>query len=324
VLERVLKRLPNPTDPNLLVGFAASDDAGVYRITDELALVQTTDFFTPIVDDPYVYGQIAAANALSDVYAMGGRPLTALSLVAFPEKGDEELLTRIVEGGQAKMAEAGCTVVGGHSIRDDELKFGYAVTGTVHPQRIWRNAGARAGDRLLLTKPIGTGVITTALKSGHAQESWVEATEKVMLELNRAAAEALAGLGVAVHAATDITGYGLLGHARELALGSEVSLVLESRQVALIPGALECAREGHLAGGLKNNRDFLGGCVEFGSRVPAEVQLLLFDPQTSGGLLVAVAREQMEAARGALLDAGCGAMLIGEVVEKTSPLITIR
>ena len=324
MLDQVLRKLPRPTDPNLLVGFAANDDAGVYRLSDTLALVQTVDFFTPIVDDPFTYGQIAAANSLSDVYAMGGRPLTALSIVAFPEKGEVEILERILAGGQAKMAEAGCTVVGGHSIRDDELKFGFAVTGTINPQKVWTNAAARPGDKLLLTKPLGTGVITTALKRGAAREPWVEGAVRAMLELNRAAAEALAALDAAVHAATDVTGFGLLGHAREVAVASNVSLVIESRQAAFLEGALECARNGHLAGGLKSNRDFLGDCVHFGGYVPPEVQHLLYDPQTSGGLLVAVAPEEAEAARRALLDAGCSAMLVGEVVEKTSPLISVR
>jgi selenide,water dikinase len=284
VLDRVLQKLPRPTDPNLLVGIAASDDAGVYRVSDELALVQTVDFFTPIVDDPYQYGQVAAANSLSDVYAMGGRPLTALSIVAFPEKGDEAVLERVLAGGLAKMSEAGC----------------------------------------VLTKAIGTGVITTALKAGTAQEDWVEAAVKTMSELNRGAAGALSKLGDAVHAATDITGFGLLGHAREVALASGASLALDSREVTLIPGAFEAARAGNLAGGLKANREFLAGCVEFGDSVAEEVQDLFYDPQTSGGLLVAVAAEQVDAARKALAEAGCPAMVVGEVVEKTSPLIAIR
>ncbi len=319
-----MRKLPSPNDPNLLVGFATSDDAGVYRLSDELALVQTVDFFTPIVDDPYTYGQIAAANSLSDVYAMGGRPLTALSVVAFPEKGDTAVLEKILAGGWSKMAEAGCTVVGGHSIRDEELKFGFAVTGTIHPKKIWRNAGARPGDKLLLTKPLGTGVITTAIKRGAARLEWVEAAVRAMLQLNRAAADALASLDAAVHAATDVTGFGLLGHAREMAVASDVSLVIESHAIEFLEGALECARGGYLAGGLKNNRDFLGGCVEFGTTVSPEVQSLLYDPQTSGGLLVAVAPEQLDAAQKALRTAGCTAMLIGEVVPKTSPLISVR
>jgi len=266
-----LSKLPPPNDPNLLVGFKTADDAGVYRLSDELALVHTVDFFTPIVDDAYSYGQIAAANSLSDVYAMGGRPLTALSIVAFPEKDDPAVLEQILLGGLAKMAEAGCTVVGGHSVRDAELKFGFAVTGTINPKTIWTNAGARPSDRLLLTKPLGTGVISTALKRGAARASWVAAATQVMAELNRPAADALAALTPAVHAVTDITGFGLLGHARELAVASGVSLVLASQQVEFIEGALECARGGHLAGGLEANREFLGGCVEFAPEVSPEV-----------------------------------------------------
>ena len=322
MLDRVLTRLPRQIDPNVLVGFATCDDAGVYRLSDELALVQTVDFFTPIVDDPTAYGQIAAANSLSDVYAMGGRPLTALALVCFPEKGDTDILEKIMAGGLAKMTEAGCTVVGGHSIRDDELKFGYAVTGTVNPKKVWTNTGARPGDRLLLTKPLGTGVITTALKKGAAKDAWVEAATRTMVQLNRAAAEALAGFDI--HGATDVTGFGLIGHARELAAGSGVSLRFDSSKLEWIDGALDCARAGHLAGGLKNNRDFLGGCVEFAPGVPADVQTLLFDPQTSGGLLVALAPEQAEAAARALRQAGSAAMTIGEVLPKTSPLLAVR
>jgi selenide,water dikinase len=324
VLDSILARLPRQTDPNVLVGYATSDDAGVYRLSDELALVQTVDFFTPIVDDPYLYGQIAAANSLSDVYAMGGRPLTALAVLALPEKSDLEVAEKILAGGLDKMIEAACTVVGGHSIRDEELKFGYAVTGTLHPRRIWTNAGARPGDRLLLTKALGTGVITTALKKGQAKEAWVEGAVRSMAALNRAATEALLPLGDAIHAVTDITGFGLLGHAREVAAASGVSVVLDSTQIEFIAGALECAHAGHLAGGLKNNRQFLGGCVEFAEDISPDVQALLFDPQTSGGLLVAVAPDEAEAASAALRRAGCAAAHVGEVLPKSSPLISVR
>ena len=318
----MLTRLPRQIDPNVLVGFATCDDAGVYRLSDELALVQTVDFFTPIVDDPTAYGQIAAANSLSDVYAMGGRPLTALALVCFPEKGDTDILEKIMAGGLAKMTEAGCTVVGGHSIRDEELKFGYAVTGTVNPKKVWTNTGARPGDRLLLTKPLGTGVITTALKKGAAKDAWVEAATRTMVQLNRAAAETLAPFEI--HGATDVTGFGLIGHARELAAGSGVSLAIDSSKLEWIDGALDCARAEHLAGGLKANREFLGGCVEFAAGVSGEVQSLLFDPQTSGGLLVALAPDQAEAAAKALRTAGCAALAAGEVLPKSSPLLAVR
>ena len=324
VLEQVLSKLPRQQDPNLLVGFSNKDDAGVYKLSDDLALVQTTDFFTPIVDDPFAFGQIAAANALSDVYAMGGTPMTALTIVCFPEKGDLDVLGKILAGGLDMMNEAGCTIAGGHTIRDDEIKFGYAVTGRIHPDRIWQNAGAKSGDKLLLTKPLGTGLIATALRKGAAEDAWVEESMRWMTTLNRAAAEALIPLGDAVHSATDVTGFGLLGHAFELATASGVSLRFDSSAIEPITGALECARDGHTAGGLKKNREFVGGCVEFADSVSEEMRLLLFDPQTSGGLLVAVAPESLQNAQRALHNADCLAMLVGEVVEQATPLIAVR
>lgn len=323
MLDKILSRLPKQEDPNLLVGFSNKDDAGVYRLQDGLALVQTTDFFTPIVDDPYDYGQIAAANSLSDVYAMGGRPLTALSILCYPENGDLDVLGRILVGGIDKMTEASCTIVGGHSVRDTEIKFGYAVTGTVDPSRVWTNANARAGDRLILTKPLGTGVITTALRCGKAKDTWVEAAVAAMRRLNREASDALGSLPQGVHAVTDITGFGLLGHALELAAASKVSLEIYSGLIELLDGALECARGGFLAGGLKKNREFVGDCVAFDPEVPTEVQHLLFDPQTSGGLLVSISPDRFQEAAKALEDAGCPVMLVGDVIEKTSPLISV-
>ena len=324
VLERVLSKLPRQQDPNLLVGFSNKDDAGVYKLSDDLALVLTNDFFTPIVDDPFAFGQIAAANSLSDVYAMGGEPLTALSIVCFPEKGDLDVLERILAGGLDKLNEAGCTLAGGHTVRDEEIKFGYAITGRIHPQKIWANTGARPGDKLLLTKPLGTGLIATALRKGEAEDAWVEESIKQMTALNKRAAEALATVGEAVHSVTDITGFGLLGHAHELATGSGVSLRLDSAAIEPISGALECARAGHIAGGLTKNREFIGDCMEFADSVSEETRLLLFDPQTSGGLLAAVAPEEAPSARSALRDAGCAAMLVGDVVEKTAPLLAVR
>jgi len=323
VLDRILSRLPRQEDPRLLVGFRNKDDAGVFLVQEGLALVQTTDFFTPIVDDPYHYGQIAAANSLSDVYAMGGSPLTALSIVCYPESGDLEVLERILVGGLDKMIEAGCTVVGGHMVRDSEIKFGYAVTGTVDPSGIWTNAGARPGDVLLLTKPIGTGVIATALRAGKAEPAWVQAAIDVMSRLNRDAAAALGSMGRAVHSVTDITGFGFVGHALEVATASGVTLRVESGKIGLIPGALDCVRGGYLAGGLKKNREFAGSCAQFGPGVPTELQHLLFDPQTSGGLLASVQRESAEEARGLLETAGCAAMRVGEVTEKTSAPIVV-
>jgi selenide, water dikinase len=332
VLASVLRALPRQADANVLVGFETSDDAGVYRLTPELALVQTADFFTPIVDDPGLFGQIAAANALSDVYAMGGRPVSALSLVCFPEHGNPAILGEIMSGGLAKMDEAGCYVIGGHSIRDDELKFGYAVTGLIHPKNIWRNVGARPGDSLILTKPLGTGVITTALKKGRASAESVAAATACMARLNRAAAEVLAQMDPDrrdVHAVTDITGFGLLGHAREMAIGRAatgippVSIEIDHTRIEYLPGALDCAREGNSSGGLHNNREFIGDCVSFAGAVLEEYRLLLFDPQTSGGLLAAVAPDTAQAALEMMEQRGISARQIGCVKEKQPSLILV-
>jgi selenide, water dikinase len=278
-----LAALPRWADPNVLVGFDTADDAGVYKLTPELALVQTVDFFTPIVDDPYTFGAIAAANALSDVYAMGGRPLSALSIVAYPAKGEIEDLEQILRGGAEKMHEAGCSIVGGHSIADDEIKFGYAVTGLVHPERVKTNAAARAGDALVFTKRLGTGVIGTALKRGIARDEDVAEAIASMLTLNRQAAEEM--LRFDVHGCTDVTGFGLIGHAREMALASNVTLEIAVDRVRLLPGALEYARLGAIPGGLKNNREFASSAVVAARHLPLELEHLLYDPQTSGGLL---------------------------------------
>jgi selenide,water dikinase len=351
----VLGKLARQQDPNVLVGFDHADDAGVYLLTPETALVQTVDFFTPIVDDPYTFGQIAATNALSDVYAMGGKPLTSLALVCFPEKGNLEILERILAGGLSKMVEAGCTVVGGHSIRDEETKFGYSVTGVVHPKRVLANQGAQVGDRLLFTKALGTGVISTAIKKGVAKQSWIDAAVKSMTTLNKAAAEVISdnhvGTGAltcpaeetsakvghrhsadqrpttndasAVHALTDITGFGLIGHAREMALASDVSLVIYSAKVPVIEGALECVHAGYIPGGLKANRDFAECMVGYGPSVPDNIRTLLFDPQTAGGLLISVAADDAADLTLALQEAGVPAVEIGEVIASTKPLIRI-
>src|SRR5579859_3404487 len=247
ILDSVLAKLPKQSDPNVLVGFETGDDAGVYLIAPELALVQTVDFFTPIVDDPWTFGQIAATNSLSDVYAMGGRPISALSILGFPNTGrDLDVLEGIVRGGLAKMQEAGCAVIGGHSIGDDEIKFGYAVTGLVNHELVWANATAQAGDRLLLTKRLGTGVISTAIKKGSASADAVAAATESMTTLNRRASEI--AQEYRIHAATDVTGFGLLGHAREMAVGSNVSLVVDSSRIAFLPEALEYARQGLVPG----------------------------------------------------------------------------
>jgi len=322
-LDRVLAKLPRQSDANVLVGFDTNDDAGVYQLAPDLALVQTVDFFTPIVDDPYTFGQIAAANALSDVYAMGGRPISALSIVGFPNKEEGlDILEKILAGGHAKMQEAGCAVVGGHSIGDEEIKFGYAVTGLVHPQRILTNSAARPGDQLLLTKRLGTGIISTALKKGQASQSAVMAASESMCALNRAASEV--ALQFDVHSATDITGFGLLGHAREMAVGSKVSLVIDTAKIEFLAEAVEYSRAGFLPGGLKRNTDFLGGCVEFASHVPEEVRNLLFDPQTSGGLLFSAAAQDAPKLLQALRALATPAQVVGEVIAKTHPLILVR
>jgi selenide,water dikinase len=324
LLDAVLSRLPRPTDPNVLVGFDTSDDAGVYLLTPELAIVQTVDFFTPIVDDPFLFGQVAAANSLSDVYAMGGRPISALSIVGFPPNGNPDVLEQIIRGGLSKMDEASCSVVGGHSIRDDELKFGYAVTGVIHPQRVWRNVGAQPGDVLIFTKALGTGLISTALKNGKAPEESLAASTASMTRLNKDSAEALLEISNgAIHAVTDITGFGLLGHAKEMAAGSKVSMELDSLRIEVLPGALDAARGGFLAGGLKNNREWLEGCVEFAADVPEEIRNLLFDPQTSGGLLVSIAASRADAALAALAKRKVSARIIGSVLAKRAPLIHI-
>jgi selenide,water dikinase len=283
-LDKVLAAVPRSADENVLIGFDTADDAGVYKLTPELALVQTVDFFTPIVDDAWTYGAIAAANALSDVYAMGGRPVSALSIVAWPPARDAAILEEILKGGEAKMREAGCSILGGHSVADDEIKFGYAVTGLVHPEHVKPNSGARPGDTLWFTKPLGTGVISTALKRGIARAEDVEASIQSMLTLNRAGCEAMLAAGA--HGCTDVTGFGLIGHGREMALASNVTLEIEVAQVRFLPGALDYARQGAIPGGLKNNREFASCSVEAAAQISRETEDLLYDPQTSGGLLI--------------------------------------
>jgi selenide, water dikinase len=321
VLDTVLGKLARQHDPNVLVGFDTADDAGVYKISADQALVQTVDFFTPIVDDPYTFGQIAATNSLSDVYAMGGRPLSALAMVCFPEKGDLEVLERILAGGLSKMMEAGCAVIGGHSVRDPEIKFGYAVTGTIHPDRVWKNSSAQAGDRLILTKALGTGVISTAIKRGEAKPAWIDAAVKSMTTLNAKASEIATRF--TVHAATDITGFGLIGHLREVAKGSSLSARIDSERVPLLEGAIECVRAGFIPGGLNANRDFAECMVSYEGETPAEVKAMLFDPQTAGGLLLSVDAADADALSDELKAAGVPATEIGHVVSSRKPLIEV-
>jgi selenide,water dikinase len=285
--------------------------------------VQTVDFFTPIVDDPYTYGQIAAANSLSDVYAMGGRPLTALAIAGFPKTGvDRETIGAIFRGGYDKLVEAGVALLGGHTVQDPEIKFGYAVTGAVDPQRIWSNAGACAGDRILLTKRIGTGVIATAVKGGRAPETLVAQATESMRTLNKAAAEALATVD-GVHACTDITGFGLVGHASEVANASGVTLLIEAAKVPLFDGVLALVARNR-TGGMVNNREYFGSLVKAGAGVGDELLDLLYDPQTSGGLLVFVAADHADAALRALRARGVPAAEIGAAAEPTGNWIELR
>lgn len=282
----MLSLLPPIADPNLLVGPETCDDAAVYRLTDDLALVLTVDYFTPIVDDPYAFGQIAAANSLSDVYAMGGRPIAMLSIVGFPkDKLPLGVLGEILKGGAEKGREAGVAVVGGHSIDDAEPKIGYAVAGLVHPARIWKNVGARPGDALILTKPLGTGIISTAIKQGKAAPATVEAAVRTMATLNRAAAEAAAQ--VLVHAVTDVTGFGLLGHLREMTCGSGVRARLAAGRVPLLPDVVALAQAGYVPGGTKRNLRAVAGIVRWDAGIPEPLRTAMGDAQTSGGLLIA-------------------------------------
>ena len=314
-LAQVLRSLTLPSHPSLLIGLDVKDDAAVYQLSDDLALVQTVDFFPPIVDDPYTFGAIAAANALSDVYAMGGRPILALAIAGFPEDLPAPVISAILQGGADKVAEAGAVVAGGHTVVDKEPKYGLCVTGLVHPDRVTAKAHAQPGDVLLLTKPIGTGVITTAHKRGQVRADDLAAAVASMLRLNRGAAEVAVVAGL--HSATDITGYGLLGHADELADNSGVGLEIDIGRVPLLPGALDYARQGIFPGGLGRNRDYLRG--EGGIRLregleQARVQLL-FDPQTSGGLLFALPSASAAELQAHMAAAGEPCWEIGRVIQ---------
>ncbi|NHN34059.1 selenide, water dikinase SelD [Paenibacillus agricola] len=311
-LKQVISSLPPAIpNPNLLVGIDTSDDAGVYKINDELAIVQTVDFFTPIVDDPYSFGQIAAANAISDIYAMGGKPLTALNIVAFPIKTlDKQVLADILRGAGDKMKEAGITLVGGHSIDDNEPKFGLAVTGLIHPDKVLTNAGAKSGDKLILTKPIGIGILTTSIKKDRLSEEEVKRITQVMATLNKKAAEIMEPYEI--HACTDVTGFGLLGHASEMAKGSDVGLRIFQKQVPVLARVKELAEEGFVPGGTKNNFAHLQGSVTFPEALDQIDQWILCDAVTSGGLLISVAGDQAAGLLADMLQAGVEASLIGE------------
>ena len=315
--------MPAIRDPNLLVGFNLADDAGVYRLNEREALVQTVDFFTPIIDDPYTFGAIAAANALSDVYAMGGKPLTALNIACFPANAlAPEVLNQILRGGQSKVAEAGCILVGGHSVQDPELKYGLAVTGLVHPDRIYTNAGAQPGDRLILSKKLGTGLLANAFKAGRLAEADLAEAVASMLALNKAAAEILPDF--AVHACTDVTGFGLLGHAAEMAEGSQVGMTFYAARVPALAHSLALAAEG-LKGGSLDNQRFLQSKVTVVAGVDPARANLLFDAQTSGGLLIAVAAAEAEALLNALGQNGVeAAALVGEVTRENPGRILVE
>jgi selenide,water dikinase len=314
-LDQILKDLPLKKDPRVLVGLETSDDAGVYQLTDEIALIQTADFFTPIVDDPYTFGQIAVANALSDVYAMGGRPLTALNLVAFPIKTlSPSILKDILRGGLSKMHEAEVALLGGHSVEDPEVKYGLAVTGVVHPSKIMTNATAKPGDRLVLTKPLGTGIIATALKGGIASEESVKKIVGSMVTLNRKASEWMQVLGA--HACTDITGFSFIGHALEMAINSGVGITIQSKAVPIFSEALEYANMGLIPAGGHSNRQFFSCRVEGNTDALGPLSDLLYDPQTSGGLLISLSLGEAERLVEKLKkEENIDSYVVGEVIE---------
>ena len=312
-----------PANPNLLVGIETADDAGVYLLNDELALVQTVDFFTPIVDDPFDYGRIAALNSINDVWAMGGTPITALAVTCFPKKGlDFAILADIMRGGLSVLTEHNVALVGGHSVDDPQIMFGYAVTGTIHPQRVITNRGAQVGDVIILTKPIGTGIISTGIKFGKASEPVMRASLDTMLLAGREAAEAMQEFRA--HAATDVTGFALLGHAWELARASNVTLEIEAARVPLIPGALELAGAGLLTSGDKSNRAYVGADVRLADTITPPLASLLFDPQTAGGLLISIAAERADELLARLHARYTDAQVIGRAIARGAHSIVVK
>ncbi|MBP9665057.1 MAG: selenide, water dikinase SelD [Pyrinomonadaceae bacterium] len=317
-LAQVLSKLPKQSSENVIVGFDKSDDAGVFRLSHDTALVQTVDFFTPVADDPYVYGQVAAINSLNDVYAMGGRPLSALSIVCYPQNGDWNILGEILRGGQDAMNAEGVVVIGGHSVDDQEMKFGYAVTGVVHPARVISNAGARSDDVLILTKPIGTGAINTAIKHGKASRDTEAAAVRAMTTSAAAASRAMQEYGA--NACTDVTGFGLLGHAFEMAKASDVTLTIDSEAIPLLPDVLDLIADGMVTRGDKNNRTYVGETVRIDDSVSSDMQSALFDPQTAGGLLISIP----EPGAADLIAEVDGAVVIGRVGPRGSHLIEVE
>jgi selenide,water dikinase len=313
------------SDPRLIAGMEGFEDAGVYKISDDLALILTLDFFTPIVDDPYLFGQIAAVNALSDVYAMGGKPLTAMNIICFPTKKlDMSVLHDILLGGLEKIHEAGVTLVGGHSVEDDEPKYGLSVTGIIHPQKVLRNNSARPADKLILTKAIGTGIVSTALKGGEAPEKLLRRSIQTMTTLNRQAAELMVATP-GVHACTDITGFGFLGHACEMIEGSKTGLRIFSSAVPVFEDIRDLIDEGYLPGGLYRNKNFRMPMIEVKKNVPDWLLDLLFDPQTSGGLLISIEAREAEGLVKRMRDAGVtDAAIVGEVVKEPKAKIVVE
>ncbi len=319
----MLRHLPKPNDPNLLLGIGTDDDAAIYRLSDDVALVQTVDVFTPIVDDPYVFGQIAAANALSDVYAKGGRPLLALNIAGFPRELPLDLLAEIFRGGSDKATEAGVLIVGGHTIDDPEPKYGLAVTGLVHPKKFVSNAGAKPGDVLFLTKPLGIGVITTGIKQEKTPPDVAAEAVRIMGLLNRGASDAMQDVGV--HASTDVTGFGLLGHLHEIAVASGVGAHISSGAVPVLDGARDLAAKGAIAGGTARNLEWLASKVGWAPEIDEITRLLLADAQTSGGLLLAVAPDRAGRLASALRGKGVETIArIGEIVARDGPPIEVR
>lgn len=321
-LAQVLCHLPKVYDENLIVGLDTSDDAAVYKINDDLAIIQTLDFFTPVVDDPYTYGQIAATNSLSDIYAMGGEPKLALNIVCFPNCLPPDVLVEILKGGHDKVKEAGAILVGGHTVEDDEPKYGLSVTGFVHPRKVLTNSAAKVGDLLVITKPIGTGIINTAIKGGLADKDSYEQAVKVMTTLNKYAKDAVGKVGV--NGCTDITGFGLLGHGLEMASASQVSLKIDHKKIPLIKGTLEYAQMGLVPKGAYSNEKYIGNRVKFADYIEREMVDILFDPQTSGGLFVSVAKDKVDTLLEELRNTPTEYAVIGEVVEKQDHLLIVE
>lgn len=323
ILAQVLRHLPKTNDKDLLVGLGSSDDAAVYRMNDDIAIIQTLDFLTPVVDDPYIFGQIAAANSLSDIYAMGGRPKLAMNIVCFPDCLEPQVLNRILEGGYDKVTEAGALLVGGHSVSDDEPKYGLSVIGFVHPNKVITNSDAKSGDVLILTKPLGLGIINTAIKGSIVDDTSYKEAIKIMTSLNKFAIEAIDKVGN-INSMTDVTGFGLLGHAFEMAEGSQVSIILRSNEIPIITKAIDYASMGLIPGGAYSNKKYIGDNVVFNGDVSKAIKDILFDPQTSGGLLISVPRESAADLMEALKANPTEYAIIGEVVEKEEAYILVE